>query len=348
MAIVDPLGVGIVPSQSLVLVTGASGFLGGHIVEVLIQQGYRVRCQYRRPILSDVLSTAKQHGAELVRLDLLTADDVSLRQLVDGAAYVINNAALVSDWGRMEDFLALNVHIPERLINIAKQVKVKRFVHISSIVVHGLQHAEQITEDEGPYGKLYNPYCISKLRGEGVILNTKGIETVVIRPGTIYGPRDTTTSYRIFNLIRLRLMVYFGTKSALVPLVYCTDVADAVARALTAPHAVGRAFNIVGGERVTWEEYLGMAAEQLGFPVPRIVIPKWLVFPIAWVLEGLFRLLHITSYAPAITTYRIRNILNSRYFDISNAEKLLGFRPRWNLHAGMAETVAHYLKNIGR
>lgn len=348
MASDDTLSMHNTPSPPLVLVTGASGFLGEYIVEALMQQGYQVRCQYRRAIPSAILLDAEQHGAELVRLDFLTADDAALQKLVVGVAYVINNAAMVRDWGRIEDFLALNVRIPERLINIAKRVGVRRFVYISSIVVHGLQSDENITEDGGAYKKLYNPYCTSKLHGERVLLNTNGIETVVIRPGTVYGPRDTTIGYRIFNLIRLRLMVYLGSKSALAPLVYCADAADAIVRALTAPHAAGRAFNIVSGERVTWGEYFGAAAEQLGFPVPRIVIPKWLAFPIAWILEGLFRLLRVTSHAPVITTFRIRSMLSNRYFDTSNAQKLLGYNPRWNFRDGMAETVACYLKSIGR
>ena len=328
-------------NRPLVLVTGASGFLGGHIVETLLQAGYRVRCQYRRAVAPPPLVDAQPLGAELVRVDLERVTDDELARLCDGVEYIIHNAALVKDWGKMERFIAINVHAPQRLLRIAKRNAITRFIYISSIAVHGLDAADNITED-GPYSVLRNPYPISKLQGEQAILAEKDVETVVIRPGSIYGPRDTTTSYPLFGLMRARLMIYLGSKSALAPVVYCQDVADAICSALIAPAAAGRAFNITSGEQVTWERFFSVAAGYLSVPPPRVVVAKWLVFPIAWILEGIFRLLRITAYAPAITLFRVRSMVHSRYFDTSAARTALGYSPQWHIEEGLEQTVAHY------
>ena len=328
-------------ARPLVLVTGASGFLGGHIVETLQRAGYRIRCQYRRAVVPPMLVNAQRSGAELVRVNLERVTDDQLARLCNGVEYIVHNAALVSDWGKMERFIAVNVRASQRLLRIAKREGVTRFIYISSIVVHGLDAADNITED-GPYNVLRHPYSISKLQGERAILAEKGIERVVIRPGTIYGPRDTTIGYRIFDLMRARLMIYLGTKSTLVPVVYCLDVADAICSALTAPAAVGRAFIITSGERVTWEQFLSIAARYLSVPPPRVVVPKRLIFPIAWTLEWLFRLLRITEHAPVITLFRVRSMEHNRYFDTSAARTALGYNPQWHVEEGLTQMVADY------
>ena len=326
--------------QETILVTGASGFLGGHVVDMLLAAGYAVRCQYRRATPPNFLMNARQHDADLVRLNLQQATDSDLDALCNGVDYVIHAASLVSDWGPKKRFFATNVTATANLLAASVRAHVRRFAYVSSIAVHGLAPCEQITE-EGPYNRLYNLYAITKKRAEECVVATRGIETTIIRPGSIYGPRDVTAMYRIFDLIKAGFMVYLGSRTRLAPIVYVDDVAQAIRLSLTSADAPGRAFNITSGEKIQWDEYFGMVAEALGVRPPAIVIPKWAAYLCAFILGVVYRMLFLRS-APPITTFRIRSMLHSRYFDISNARRYLGYAPATKARDGVPATVAAY------
>ncbi|TMC15750.1 MAG: NAD-dependent epimerase/dehydratase family protein [Chloroflexi bacterium] len=171
-----------------VLVTGAAGFLGGHLVDMLLERGDDVRAMVR-PV-EDADRLRKLEGVEVVRGDL--TNPASLRHAVQGVQRVYNVAAKTGPWGLEDVFWATNVQGLADLVHASMDAGVQRIVHTSSITVYG-HHLHGIMTEDDPFHAEDNPYSRTKIAGEKLIANLvqdNGAPVVIVRPGWIYGPRD--------------------------------------------------------------------------------------------------------------------------------------------------------------
>jgi nucleoside-diphosphate-sugar epimerase len=331
-----------------VMVTGASGFIGGHIARRLAEEGCTVFALYRRKIPPVHLEELEERGGVLVQADL--SDGPALRENKDftaalaGSDGIVHAAAKTGDWGREKEFVRSNFDPTRRLFEAARAAGSRSFVYISSVAVHGFGNHRDTAED-GPYYPYINPYQLTKKRAEEFVLeqNTEEMKTTAVRPGNAYGPGDTTTMFPIFDAMERGLMGYLGSGETLTCPVYIDDLADAVIRALESEKSGGEAFNIVSDEKVTWKDLLETSAQLLGIPAPKVHLSPFVSKCAAGILSAVFHAFFI-RHAPPITFYRVHQLINNYDFSNEKAKRLLGYSPKTGLRTGLQRTVEDYLK----
>jgi len=322
-----------------VLVTGATGLLGGHVVDLLVERGERVRA-LARP--GEDVARLRGMDVEIARGDL--ADRASLEAAVRGVERVLHCAARTGPWGPEAEYEAANVRGLEDLIDVSMAAGVKRIVHVSSITVHGNDVRGRASE-ASPFRVEPNPYSRTKVAGERLIerlVRERGAPVVIVRPGYIYGPRDVGSFARFARMIERGAMIQFGRGENVVPLVYVTDVARGVILAGEAPRAYGQAYLLVNDERVTQREYLGAIAKHLDVAPPRWRLPYRLALGLGGVAEAIFRAAKLRQ-APPVMRYGVQLLGGDNRFIIRRAREELGFAPRVNLHEGVGRSVEWYL-----
>src|SRR6266404_8966902 len=180
--------------QVKVLVTGAAGFLGGHLVDMLLERGDEVRAMVRPVEDSSRLRTLG--GVEVVYGDLTEPE--TLKRAVQGVQRVYNVAAKTGPWGLENVYRAINVSGLADLINASMDAGVQRIVHTSSITVYG-HHLHSIVTEDHPFHAEDNPYSRTKIAGEKLIsklVKEYRAPIVVVRPAWVYGPRDSASFSR--------------------------------------------------------------------------------------------------------------------------------------------------------
>ena len=233
---------------AVVVVIGAGGFVGSAIVNTLRQvPGTSIRAAMLHP---------RDIGIPTVQLDLLDPD--SLRRALTGADAVVNCA---------RGDRATTVEGTRRLIEVSAASGVRRIVHLSSIAVYGgatgrVDEAVPILPQRSGDGS----YAHWKADAERVAISSS-TEVVRLRPGIIYGAGSTLWVHDLALRIRSGRWATFGSAGeGICNLVHVTDVAAAVASALTAPLAAGEAFNIDGDTAITWNAWFSRLAEAIGVP----------------------------------------------------------------------------------
>ncbi|MCK5250542.1 MAG: NAD(P)-dependent oxidoreductase [Spirochaetaceae bacterium] len=324
----------------MILVTGASGFIGGKLAERLVNEGFKVRCVYRRTEVPTHLRRLETMGAELVRCDLTKS--VDLKILLKDVHGVIHAAAKASDWGSIESFDRINCKATEKLFRESSSAGVKKALYLSSLSVHGFGHHKE-TSEAGPYYPLINPYQISKKKGEEIALSLNGpdMNVSVIRPGNVYGPDDLTTMFPIFKAMEKGIMGFIDGGKRLSCPVYIDDLLDAIVLVWHSEKANGQIFNITGGEIITWREILEINASCLGIKSPGLNIPGTVAMRMAKLMKSMYKAFKSRS-APPLTPYRVAQLVHDYHFSIDKATELLGYQPHVPYREGIKETVRSY------
>ena len=335
-----------VDARDPILLTGASGFIGGHLAARLVAEGRRVRCLVRTSSDTTRLRALPAHGEagiELVTGDL--TDRASLRRAADGCAEVVHSAAMVSDWGTVQEIRAANVTGATDLAEAAAAAGVRRFVQISTTDVYGYPGTPAVTEDYTPAG-FANWYSQTKRDAEaalGQIADASGLEVVFLRPATVYGPGSTEVVGEMARAMRGRYLPTVSGGRAVAGLVHVENLVDAVLLALVRPEAVGEAFNVVDGLDVTWAQFLSGIGQGLGYPRPWIKLNYRLAFAIAVALEEGYRALRrLTGLRtpPLLTRAAVQVLGVDQDFSNAKLRSVLGWQPRVDYQHGLAATVA--------
>lgn len=322
---------------STVLVTGATGFLGGAIARRLAQEGAAVRALARREGRDAYLRGVA--GIDIVMGNI--SDEGRMREVMQGCDYVIHSAAALG--GTLEHQRAANVGGTRSVAQAAAAARVKRLVHVSSIAVYGYGYRSGVTEDmpQQPGRVAYN---ISKSEAETALRHSAaetGLSYSIIRPGMIYGPRSGAWTDTLFRLAKWRPTVWIGDGSGTVHPIFVDDVVDLALVLATHPAAEGEAFNCAPDPAPTWREFLGgysaLAGHQswLGLPVP-------LVHLLAPLAEAVLSLRGTPQEVPLLLGYATSRVT----FRMDKARDLLGWQPQVDLPTGIAR-CAPYLREIG-
>ncbi|HVO37847.1 MAG TPA: NAD-dependent epimerase/dehydratase family protein [Spirochaetia bacterium] len=323
------------------LVTGASGFLGGHLAEALVRRGEKVRALVRRTSNTAHLQGL---GVELVLGDL--GDTASLRSAARGVDRVYHCAGLVSDWGTWEAFHAANVTGVANVLEAARDASVARLIHISTTDVYG--YPDRPADETAPHIKRGWPYGDTKIDGERLVWDfsrRSGLPVTVIRPDSIYGPRSTSFVVEIVSLLRKGSMMHVGRGDQPAGLAYVGNVVDLILLAADSEKSIGQAYNAADGSDVTWRQYVRRLAEIVGVPDPRTTIPYRPAYALGWTMEKVYSLFGVKS-RPLITRMAVEIFGTDLGFPVEKARRELGYEPRVGLDEGMRR-VESWLRSTG-
>ena len=330
--------------QVKVLVTGAAGFLGGHLVDVLLERGDEVRAMVR-PV-EDGSRLRKLSGVEVVYGDL--TDRESLKRAVQGVQRVYNVAAKTGPWGLEEVYRATNVWGAADLITASMDAGVQRIVYTSSVTVYG-HHLHGIVTEDHPLHAEDNPYSRSKIAGEQLVadlVKERGAPVVIVRPAWIYGPRDTASFGRFVALVESGKGFLIGSGKNIVPVVYVRDVAQGLIKAGDAGDAaIGQAYTIADDHRVTQAEYLNTIADFLEVPPITRRYPYFALSTAGRAAELLWQAMgRRKSAPPPVTTYGVTLLGGNQEFSIEKARRELGYAPEYDYIRGLSEGVRWYIE----
>ena len=325
----------------LALVTGATGFLGSHLVQQLRLGGHRVRALVHNPNKAHVLDRL---DVEIVVGDVTAAE--TLMPAVAGVDVVFHTAALVADWADWASYLATTVQGTENTIEAAIRASVRRFVHISTIRVYDDRYALKhgVVTEESPRGELgfrhFGHYSHAKAMAEAMVWKHQDrIPVTVIRPAWIYGPRDEVILPPLVRYLRGRFARWPSSIDPCADPIFVTDVADcAIAAALNAC-AVNQAYNAAPHNRIRVREFLGELCSALGTKTPTRSIPSWLASSSAYFWEGLARATRRRT-RPLVTHAGLAILSADVRHDPGKAERELGWRSKVELATGIEQTAA--------
>jgi nucleoside-diphosphate-sugar epimerase len=326
------------------LITGATGFVGGHLVEACAGRGWNIRALARS---SSDTALLERHNVALIRGDM--TNNAAVREALQGVGVVFHCAAKVGDWGPVEEYRAVNVEALRGLLDACRERPLRRFVHFSSLGVYAARHHHGTDENEPLPAHHIDGYTQTKVESEQLVMSyyrDHQLPVVVLRPGFIYGPRDRTLMPKLLENVRKGKFRYIGgANKRAMNCIYVGNLVEAALLAVEKPEAVGQIFNLTDGEFVSKRRFFGTIIEGLGLPKPPpIPVPLWAARVMAWWMEGQARTKN-SPKSPRLTQGRLKLFGLNLDFSIEKARSQLGYRPRWSFDEGMRETVAWYRQN---
>lgn len=320
-----------------VFVTGATGFIGAHFVEHALEAGHSVVGLYRSDGARHraVLERLRGQGAELRRGDIL--DPESFGDSLRGVDCVCHFAAAFREPGADEDFFyRINVQGTAGVAGMAAANRVRRFVHCSTAGVYG-QRVSGVIDERAPV-QPWNNYERSKVAAEDEVrraAEAHGMEYVILRPTSVYGPRDERL-LKLFRSVEKGRFPLFGKGGGRRHMIYVTDVAEAFLRACVSPAAANQELILAGPRAVPLRhllDTLAQAANRRGFG-PRLPLAPMLA--LAGFVEDLCAKLNVS---PPLYRRRMDFYLNDAAFDSQRAQEALDWEPKVDLPEGLAATL---------
>jgi nucleoside-diphosphate-sugar epimerase len=317
------------------LVTGATGFTGGHLARRLAARGRKVRALVRDRSRGAGLEAS---GIELALGDI--RDRAALDAAMPDVTTVYHIAAVYRQAGLpRETYHAVNALAVGEIIEAAARAGVRRVVHCSTVGVHG--DVEHPPANEDAPLKPGDIYQTSKLEGERIARETVarvGIELTIVRPTGIYGPGDRRL-LKLFRGVARRRFPMLGSGRIYYHLTYIDDLVEGFRLCGEHPAAANRTYILAGAEVTTLQELTELIAQVAGVEPPRLHLPVWPFWIAGAVCEALCVPLGIE---PPIYRRRVDFYTKSRAFDIGRARRELGYAPQVGLREGITRTLEWY------
>lgn len=335
--------------QIVVAVTGASGLVGSHLVEHLAKAGYQVSA-IARSISSDKEGVLAGLVARFPNVTLSYADvvdPIATMSAFKGANVVVHSAGVVDPYGSRESIFATNVGGTLTALRCAKEVGASQFIHVSSLsVITGQGHQYNLPES-APLKLCGESYADSKVEAEKLVSKEAGkgaIGVTIVRPGFIYGPRERAWLPRMIQSIATGKAMIIGDGTKETNVIYVGNLSMAIQAAIGNQTAYGQIYNLTDGQSITKRQLFDAVADGMGLPR----VSKKVPFVVAQAFcESISRI------APALPVSMQRNL--ARYsraafrlaainqgFNITKAERELGYRNRIPFADGMAITLEYF------
>lgn len=323
-------------TESTFFITGASGFIGGRLCEILQPKCKRIVTLVRNPI----------DGFRLQQLGISVAigdvcDSSTLASAMRGCDFVCH---LAVGHGSLQEATKVNVDGTRIILEAARQSGVKRVLHLSTIAVHG-GDLPDLVDEEFPLVEKGNVYELTKAKAERLVeqcRNEYDQDVVVIRPTLVYGPGSETWTVRIVERLRYDEMLLIEAARGIANLIYVDDLVELILMAATHPNAKKQTFIANGTEKVTWRDYLLAYSGMLGKRPPRCVSSGTSA---ALASFGIWHF-RFTRIPMLVTELDQRLQRNKTFFTPRKVYERLGFRARTNLSQGI-DITGDWLRATG-
>jgi Nucleoside-diphosphate-sugar epimerases len=306
-----------------IFITGATGFIGTHLIEFLDGKGHYLKCLVRKT--SNVENLLK-HKCELVYGDV--TDKASVLKGMKGCDWVVNLANVYSLWEPDHSIYSkVNIEGTRNVMESAFETEVKKVVHISTVLICGNSNDCPITEKTHPGTKRFSEYAETKYQGDKIaweLFEKKHLPLVVLYPVAVLGPGDMQATGQYIELLVKRKMPALACIHSKLTFVHVKNVASAIERVLEKRDTIGEKY-IIGKEQLTIGEFNKIISEISGVPLPKIVLPNWMTLLIAFLLT---KLSNIIKKPPlwGMALDQINTLIEGFKADGNKAEKELGIR----------------------
>ena len=326
--------------MGLVLITGATGFIGGHLVDENLKRKNNVRAF----VLPDDpgAETLRAKGVEVVYGDIRDYDAVE--KAVKGVDIVFHCAAIVTDWAPDRLFREVTVNGTENVCRAALGAKVKRLVDISTNDVFGMDE-KNVMDESFPLREWNEPYPDYKIEAEKVSwgYHDRGLPVTMVYPCWVYGEGDQTFVPLLADAIVKKDMV-FWRKDVMVWPTYIENLVDLLMLISTDERAVGNGYLVHDGESTTLQEFCKGIADALGVKPATMRIPYHVAYAASWLMELTWKLLRKET-RPLLTTYTVKNLGSRFRFSIDKAKRELGWTPKVSYPEAFQKTMK-WLKTL--
>ena len=312
-----------------VLITGATGLLGGHLLHELQERGEQIRTLVLPVENADKLLA---QGVEVMRGDVTDAS--TLAPAVKDVEVIIHLAGMMGVWRPIADYRAVNVTGSENLYRAAQKAGVRRFVHTSSHTVYGLGHGRFLTEEDALRPDP-DPYSITKAEGDKLmrrLMQDSTIETVILRPGTFFGPSDRLHFGRMAERMKQGKGVIIGRGNNALPFCYVTDVVQGFLLAAYHENAPGHVYNITNDHPLTQQEMFNAIADAVGGQRPTRHLPYLPIYYGGIVAE---KIASISHKKPIVTRLGAMMFGTDNRHSVEKARRELGYEPKVDLLEGV-------------
>jgi nucleoside-diphosphate-sugar epimerase len=312
-------------------ITGATGFIGSHLLEALIQDQWSVRA------LAHNRTIHQMEGLEIVKGDI-GDDGLLIEALKDIDILFHLAAALGGSLLGQEEFYRINVEGTQNVLRAATKAGVRRVIHFSSAGVLGSVKTGETADEDYPTHPI-SAYDITKLEGERIALQKarEDVDVVVIRPGWVYGPTDRRTFKLIKAIARKKFLLITRGAARQTPVFIDDLVAGTLLIADKGKR--GEIYNISGLEVLTVREIVEKIGAATGNRIPRFTLPLFPVRMAAWSMEKTFRL--FKKEAP-LTRGKLAFFIHPKPLAIDKAVRELGYAPQTDFQTGVTQTVKWY------
>ncbi len=316
------------------MVTGATGFTGGHLARTLKERGHEVRALVRNPAGAEAL---ERDGITICAGDLGDAD--SIKRAAEGCDVVYHIAAVYREAKHGDDYYQrINVGGTKNVVDAVERGHAGRMVHCSTVGVHG--DIQRIPADENAPFSPGDIYQESKLEGERLVSERirGGLAAVIFRPLGIHGPGDRRF-LKLFKTVFRGTFRMIGTGDVVYQMTYVSDLIDGIMLCGEHPNALGQTYILGGSRHTTVRELVDAVGRATGKSVGRGHIPAAPMMLAATVCEWLCKPLGIE---PPLYPRRLDFFLKNRAFSIAKAQRDLGFQPKVGLEEGLRRTFEWY------
>ncbi|WP_422417716.1 NAD-dependent epimerase/dehydratase family protein [Pseudomonas sp. GZD-222] len=317
-----------------ILVTGASGFIGGRFARFALEQGLEVRVNGRR---AEGVEHLVRRGAQFIAGDL--GDAELARRLCQGVDAVVHCAGAVGNWGRYQDFYQGNVVVTENVVEACLKEHVRRLVHLSSPSIYFNGRSQLNINEEQVPRRFHDHYGATKYLAEQKVFGAQefGLEVLALRPRFVTGAGDVSIFPRLLQMQRKRRLAIIGNGLNKVDFTSVQNLNEALLSALFADEpALGQAYNISNGHPLPLWDVVNYVMRQMQLPQVTRYRSFGLAYSLAAVNEGAC-LLWPGRPQPTLSRLTMQAMSKDFTLDINRARQLLDYRPTVSLWTALDE-----------